>query len=292
MLVFSQAHPQAPPEAPDDTIRQTHVARELGCPVVHLPSRLTVAAVPEAFASVPHGPPRPAVWFGFIPSLAVYRAVHEHALARGLQLLNDPQQHHTAFEFDNAYPLVESLTPKTVVVRSVAEVDAAVAEVGLPLFARGAMLSNKKRGRAGCIAETEDEARALVSELLANEHLSRGRVLLRQFARLRTAPIDGYGMPAGREYRVFLYRGEVVAHGFYWPYLLEFERLDPDEEAAMLAVARRAAAQMPTPWLSVDIGQLVDGGWILIETGDPQFSGLGLMDTKRMLQRLLELVEA
>jgi hypothetical protein len=282
----------APPESADDTIQQTVMARTLGWPVAHLPGRLRVEDVPAAFDAVPAvDPVEPTVWFGFIPPLRVYEAVHECAAARGWRLLNDPAQHQAAFELDHALPRLRELTPRSVVVHSVDEVHAAVDVVGLPTFVRGAMLSNKNKGEAACVAHTLQEARALVTALLADPHLSRGRAILRTFVRLRTAPIAGFGMPAGREYRVFLYRGHVVSHGFYWPYLLEFFDLAPDEEQAMLAVATEAAARMPTPWLSVDIAQTEAGDWILIETGDPQFSGLGLMDPKTMLRRLGSLVE-
>ena len=211
MWVLSQAHPQAPLEAADDTIQQTHAARRLGCDVLHLPGRLRLDDVPSAFDGVDIEVPQPAIWFGYIPTQAVYAAVYEHAARRGLRLLNDPQEHHVAFEFDLAYPQLESLTPKTVVVRAVEDVEAAVAQVGFPAFVRGAMLSNKGKGRAACVAENVDQARALVGDLLAQEHLSRGRVLLRKFESLRTQSIAGFDFPAGREYRVFLYRGEVVA---------------------------------------------------------------------------------
>lgn len=117
-------------------------------------------------------------------------------------------------------------------------------------------------------------------------------MLIRELLRLRTVPIHGYGLPAGREYRVFLYGGEVMGHGFYWPYLLDFHALAPEEEQAVLDLARTAASRLPTPWVSVDIAQRDDGRWILLETGDPQFSGLGLMSCDAMLRRLVAAVES
>ena len=189
-------------------------------------------------------------------------------------------------------PYIADLTARTRVVRSADELDAAQHEIALPWFIRGAMLSNKTKGVDACVARTLEDARRIVVELLGNAHLSRGRVLVRELLTLRTAPIHGYGLPAGREYRVFLYRGEVMGHGFYWPYLLDFHALAPEEEHAVLELARTAAARLPAPWVSVDIAQQQDGRWILLETGDPQFSGLGLMSSEAMLRRLLAAVES
>lgn len=284
----------APDDAPDDTVQQTHAARRLGCPVVHLPARLSVDDVEPAFqaagAQLPES--EPATWFGFIPSPEVYRAVHDAAERRGLHLLNDPEQHRTVFELDNAYPHIADLTARTRVVHAAEEVEAVQRELPLPWFIRGAMLSNKKKGVEACVAQTLGDARRIVVELLDNAHLSRGRVLIRELLTLRTAPIHGYGLPAGREYRVFLYRGEVMGHGFYWPYLLDFHALALDEEQAVLDLARAAAARLPAPWVSVDIAQRQDGRWILLETGDPQFSGLGLMSGEAMLRRLVAAVSS
>ena len=286
MWVLSQAHPDVPEHATDDTVRQTHAARACGCPVVWLPPRLAVPEIAASFQDVSVEPPQPAVWFGYIPQPEVYAAVYEAALSRGLRLLNDPDQHLAVFELDRAYPHLEELTAKSIVVRSPAEVEAASQRLALPWFIRGAMLSNKRKGRGACIAETLEQAREIVGELLAEPHLSRGRVLLREMIPLRTASIDGYGLPAGREFRVFLYRGEVISHGFYWPYLLDFATLTDAEEAAMLAVAREAAARLAAPWLSVDVGQTTDGRWVIIESGDPQFSGLGLMSARKTIEAL------
>lgn len=156
----------APDDAPDDTVQQTHAARRLGCPVIHLPARLSVddvePALQAAGAQLPES--EPATWFGFIPSPEVYRAVYDAAASRGLRLLNDPEQHRTVFELDNAYPYVADLTARTVVVRSPDELEAAQREVPLPWFIRGAMLSNKKKGIDACVAQNLADARRIVVE--------------------------------------------------------------------------------------------------------------------------------
>src|SRR5690606_5184047 len=56
----------------------------------------------------------------------------------------------------------------------------------------------------------------------------------------------------------------------HWPYFHDFVRLSPAEEAAVLDLARAAAARLDTPFLSLDIAQREDGRWIVIEPGDPQ----------------------
>ena len=42
----------------------------------------------------------------------------------------------------------------------------------------------------------------------------------------------------------------------------------------MLTLATEAARRVGTPYIAVDIGQTEDRKWIVIETGDAQFSGV------------------
>ena len=51
-------------------------------------------------------------------------------------------------------------------------------------------------------------------------------------------------------------------------------RMTHDDAVAVLALAGKAARRMDVPFLAVDIGQLEDGRWIVIETGDAQFSSV------------------
>ncbi|MFY0537909.1 ATP-grasp domain-containing protein [Nannocystis pusilla] len=105
---------------------------------------------------------------------------------------------------------------------------------------------------------------------------------------LRHHRVAATDVPIAREYRVFLYRGEPLAHGYYWPYFHDFVALSPAEEAEVLALARRAAARLDAPLLSLDIAQLESGAWIVIEPGDPQFSGLSFIAPRPLWRRLAE----
>lgn len=46
------------------------------------------------------------------------------------------------------------------------------------------------------------------------------------------------------------------------------------EEQTVLALATGAAERVGTPYIAVDVGQTEGGEWIVIETGDAQFSGV------------------
>lgn len=287
MIVLTQA-PAPLPDDGDDLVASTRAAAEAGFTLVHLPPEVDhsgdwLAAITRLS---PRARPEVAVWVGTIPEELTYRAVYDELAARGVRLINDPDEHLLALEFDRAYARLVGLTPRSVVVTDPSEADSAAAAVGLPAFVKGAVLSRKHMGWKQCVADTVPALQARIAALLRSPYHARGRVIVRALAPLRHHTVAATDVPVAREYRVFCHRGEPLGHGYYWPYYHPFVALAPGEEAEVLALARAAAARVPTPWLSLDIGQLEDGGWIVIETGDPQLSGLSFISPRPLYRRL------
>jgi hypothetical protein len=188
--------------------------------------------------------------------------------------VNSPEQHLVAMEFDRAYPALQSLTPRSLVIRSLDECAGAGKQLGYPVFVKGAVKSYKEVGWAACVAEDEAGLRALAEKLLAREPRSRGRVIVRELVRFRSIDSDFSGFPIGREYRVFVYGEAVIACGFYWDDYTGAVPLAPVEEKTVRELAKEAARRLAVPFLAVDVGQLESGDWIVVEVGDGQFSGL------------------
>ena len=190
------------------------------------------------------------------------------------------------FEFDRCYPQLADLTPKTVVITRVEQAREAADVVGLPAFVKGSLLSFKHLEWASCVADTLEGLEALVARLLKATYFSRGRVLVRELVGLKRQEVGDSDIPAGREFRLFVHGDTVVGCGYYWGYLLPFSTLEPDEEQSVFNLALEAASRLTTPFISFDIGQLEDDRWIVIETGDPQFSGLSLMPERPFWQTM------
>jgi hypothetical protein len=68
-------------------------------------------------------------------------------------------------------------------------------------------------------------------------------------------------------------RDTVVGLGAYWEGEDELAALLPEERQSVESLAKEAAARLQVPFAAIDVGQLEDGPWIVIETGDAQFSG-------------------
>jgi hypothetical protein len=220
-----------------------------------------------------------------------YSLVYDAALTKGIQLLNTPEQHRVAEEFDHAYPLLLGLTPESILVQSEEECELAVERIGLPIFVKGAVQSRKARGWKACVAETKDELRRLTRALLDLPSRSRGRVVLRKLAALRHTRRSAEGFPFGREYRLFIYSRDVLGLGYYWEGDDPLKNLSPAEEAAVRALALEAASRLKVPYVTIDVGQLDDGDWIVIEAGDAQFSGLSQIPILQLWNRLAQIAD-
>jgi hypothetical protein len=211
---------------------------------------------------------------------------------RGIRLINSPAQHHRALEGDRAVAALGDLTPETVVVTVPAQCAAAADQLGYPVFVKGVVKSNKEAGWAACVATTLPELHDLVAQTLARDAMTRGRVLIRRLVPLRYVAGALGGFPISREYRVFLYREQVLACGFYWEEYADTWRFSTSDEQAMLTVAREAARRLRVPFLIVDVAQQESGEWLVIEVGDAQFAGLSQVPPLRMWSGLLRALGA
>jgi len=294
MIVLTETADQLPPSASArDIAASTNAAKLVGCQVFHIPPDFSECGdadgalwlIPK-FAEL-----RMAIWIGYIPPLDRYAQIYDAARAKGIQLVNTPAEHRIAEEFDAAYPLLRGLTPESIVINSEAECEVAADQLGFPIFVKGAVQSRKSRGWKACVAETVDELRRLTNALLELENRSRGRVVLRKVVALRHTRRSGEGFPLGREYRLSIYRGNVLGMGYYWEGDDPMKLLSASEESQVRALALEAAARLQVPYVAIDIGQLECGTWIVIEAGDAQFSGVSQIPLLQLWNRIAGIPE-
>lgn len=297
LLIFSEARDEAgaSPSA-QDMIDMTRAAQLVGCATYFIPKDFSECETADnALWHVPEQEEEAtAIWLGFIPSPERYEAIYEAALRRRVRLVNDPQEHLRALEFDRAYPLLEGITPTSEVLgegSTPAQWKEAGQRLGFPVFVRGAARSRKQAGWKACVAENEEELLSLVEGMFALPYRARGRVIVRRLVPLRYNRLSDEGFRMGREYRVFLLGERVVGYGYYWEGWDELRDLSAPEESAMLSLAIEAARRVRSPFLAVDVGQQEDGTWTIIEVGDAQFAASGQMERLPLWSRLRNAIE-
>jgi hypothetical protein len=276
MIVLSEDSPRLSPSPSAQSVKAvTEAARLTDCRIYYIPQQEVCESAEDALAYVPvQEEETPGAWLGYIPTPEWYAAIYAEALRKRIRLLNSPEEHLDAQEFDRAYAHLQELTPRSVIITDPTECAQVVAQLGLPVFVKGAIQSRKASGWKACVAETLEELERLCVRLLDLETRSRGKVVVRQLVKLRHHRVSAQGFPFGREYRVFLYRQEILGFGYYWEGDDPLKPLLPDEQTVVLARAKEAARRVGSPFLAVDIGQTESMDWIVIETGDAQFSGV------------------
>jgi hypothetical protein len=80
-----------------------------------------------------------------------------------------------------------------------------------------------------------------------------------------------------------------VTYGYYWDGDDPLRRLAPAEERAVLGLALEGARRLEVPYVTIDVGQTEAGDWLIIESGDAQFAGIGQGSLFQLWQRLAEL---
>ena len=293
MIVLSEASAQLPPSRNAlDVSAATEAAKLVGCRVYYLqpssdPGLSLAANAARALAAVPMQPiESPAVWVGFIPSIEWYSAMYAEAERKRIRLLNTPDEHRTAMELDRAYSRIWDLTPESVALTDPRQAEDAVERLGLPLFVKGAVKSRKELGYRACVATSLDELRRLVKDVLTVDVRARGKAIVRKLVPIRHVHVSATGFPVGREFRVFRYREALLDHGYYWDTDEPQATLTGPEERAVLALASEAARRLAVPFVAIDIAQLVDHSWTVVEASDAQFAGPCQIPLLRLWNRI------
>lgn len=291
MIILSEV---TSPASAQDIAKATELAKLLGCRVYTIPKDFSQCENAEnALWHIPkQEKPMLAIWTGYIPSAERYAAIYAELLRKNIHLPNTPEEHLTAQEFDRAYPRLVGVTPDSITLTEPDLWQQAGERLGYPVFVRGTARSRKAAGWKACVATGPEELRLLVEQLFQLPYRARGRVIVRRLVNLRHSRFSGDGFPLGREYRVFLYQEDVLGFGYYWEGDDPLRALAPDEERAVLSLAGEAARRAAVPFVSVDIGQMEDKQWIVIEIGDPQFAGTSQIPLLPLWKAILGIEES
>jgi hypothetical protein len=209
---------------------------------------------------------------GYIPTERRYIQLYHAALEHNVRLINSPEQSNTIMDFEKFYPLIQDLTPKSIVVNNTK--DLKNLDIGFPLFIKGAIKSEKEKGWDACVAVNKTDLKKKCEVMFRRNYSARNKAVLRQIIPLKHTQKTPAGFPMGREFRVMLYQNQVIDYGYYW---MTHEKKDvptQSEDRLIRELAVEASTRCGTPLTVVDVGQDVDDKWWVIEMGDPQFCGV------------------
>ncbi len=269
------------PRQPDGAFAsEADAARDLGQAVSLIDFEMLIAGdARAAVRRVPEAQGEVAVYRGWMLAPEAYRGLYDALVSRGVRLVNDPDAYVHAHHLPGWYAALEGYTPRSVWLPVQGDVD--IDEVmdllrpfgNGPVFLKDFVKSRKHEWAEACfIPSASDRAaveRVVRRFLELQESDLAGGLVFRAFVDLASAGTHPKsGMPLAREQRIFFLDGAPIASMRYWDEAEYVSPVAPEEELSALAT------RVKSRFIAMDVAELRDGGWTIIEVGDGQVSGL------------------
>lgn len=211
----------------------------------------------------------------------------------GINLIHSPDEYIRASRLDKWYPLIADLTPRSICFEGAPSLADVKGQFSWPVFMKGARQTSHHQRKLSIIESDEAFCEA-IHTFSHDPILAWQDVVCREFVplrRLNDSDQDATKLPRSFEFRTFWWKGNLAGAGRYW---WEGGTYDwtASERAAALAVGEEAARRVAVPFLVIDLAQLVDGRWIVIECNDAQESGYAGVSPIGLWQKIVDYEKA
>lgn len=272
-LILFPHEPFSPRKVDSEFVSEYEAARVIGFPTgFYDHEAITCGERERALTYLPSvSAPQRLILRGWMLPGEQYAALYEALVAKGYQPQTSPQAYAEAHYIPNAYRWTEGHSPRTGWIEG-DNVDKAW-QLYQDFSAKDAIIkdwvkSAKSRWRDGCyIPAMTTEAR--FKEIYRVFREERGKlfnrgVVLREFMPIIERGSDIRGLPVVEETRLFFWRGQLVVA----PSATSPSPLDE------LARWKMVAQSFGSPFITIDVAQLTDRTWRIVEVGDGGVSGL------------------
>ena len=220
-----------------------------------------------------------AIYRGWMLKPEKYSQLFNALAERGLYLINTPTAYTHCHYLPESYSVIESYTPKSVWMRTSANVK--IEEIidllrlfnSQPIVVKDFVKSRKHEWNEACYIPSASDCNAVESvvnrflELQGNQ-LNEGLVF-REFIEFELlAQHSKSGMPLTKEFRIFFFDGEPIYSVEYW------EEGDYQGIFPLFAQFAQVAKAVQSRFFTMDVAKRIDGSWMIIELGDGQVAGL------------------
>lgn len=228
--------------------------------------------------------PGPAIYRGWILKVEDYERLFEGVQARGGSLIVSPEAYRYTNDFPSWYADLEGETPRSVWFKAeeLRTTRSLIPTMLFNQFGAGAFIlkdyvkSRKQDWFEACfIPDVRDEEaiqRTITKFLDLQGDSFVGGLVFRQFVPLKkigTHPKSR--MPLVNEWRFFLKDGRAFHKAPYWSDGADYAGLTPPDDHLVEKLLKDTAK---VPFISIDLAEREDGGWVPIEIGDGGSSGV------------------
>lgn len=207
----------------------------------------------------------------------------------GAKMINSYSQHQYIADLQNWYYDLQGITPETW--KNLQDIP----ENG-PFVLKGETNSKKYLWNSHMFAENKTEAIQKFGVLLNDSLLQYQKIYVRKYIPLERLATGLNSLPISREYRIFVYKEQILSVGFYWSSHTE-EILDRgikinsaeipmDFINKVIHKIRNTELCEPPDYYVIDVAKTDSGEWIVVELNDGQMSGLSDNDPEELYKNL------
>ncbi|MFA5135287.1 MAG: ATP-grasp domain-containing protein [Patescibacteria group bacterium] len=218
--------------------------------------------------------------------LPYYHELERDVHHLGGTMLTTRQQHEYVADMQNWYRDLRDLTPETWF--GLAEFTAS--QHPGPFVLKGATNSRKNLWRTHMFAQDRDAAREVYFRLMEDPMIADQGVVFRTYEPFVQYGTSLSGAPVTKEFRFFVFRGAVVASGYYWASQLDLfdgsKIPSPDDVPDDFVQSVIRAVGNSIPFWVFDCAERTDGVWRVVELNDGQMSGLSCCGAEELYSSL------
>lgn len=213
--------------------------------------------------------------------LPFYRELEEDLKTNGSKLINSYFEHSYIASFDY-YHDIDDLTFKTWFRLQ------DLPDQG-PFVVKGVTNSKKHEWKTKMFAPDKRTAVHISSELSSDSLIGSQDIIVRKFEELEIVDVGINDLPMANEWRFFMYKDQILSHGFYWSSTDKRGIIDEGAFSLVREVGERMKNRLN--FYVVDVAKKKDGSWVVIEFNDGQQSGLSENDPREMYSSLIKVLK-
>lgn len=124
-------------------------------------------------------------------------------------------------------------------------------------------------------APTREHLKNVMYNLSADSLIGQQDLVIREYVPLKTHEIGINDLPMTEEWRIFFFKGQLVAGGFYWSIAeIADKKKKIPHWAAQLAFEVQERLEGVINTFCIDVAETAEGDYIVVELNDLQMSGL------------------
>lgn len=237
-------------------------------------------------SSVMSRPQKPVV--ARIGAIQNYESIYNKLKSIDVQLIHSPEEHKRCSILPEWYPIIEDLTPKSVIYNSLPSSKQVESDLGWPIFVKGERQTSQHK-KSLSIIEGPKQFEELLKYWKNDNILNWQRMVCRQYVDLLKVDDSLFDrIPSSYEFRLFFWKSNLVGVGKYWFEGKDYELNKSDQNAAF-PLGFEVAKRLDVNFLVVDIAKTIDGKWIVIEVNDGQESGYAGVVPYKMWQNIIQI---